>query len=67
VAIGQVVKSFYSYGEQNGDWVVCLFDFYDDGKGSQFIEGKFDNEQDAKELADKLEILRVKRESSDGY
>ena len=58
-AMSELVKSFYSFGEQEGKWIVALFDFYADGKGIQFIIDEFDNETEAQLRANELETERV--------
>ena len=57
--MSELVKSFYSFGQQEGKWIVALFDFYEDGKGTQFVIAEYDNEEEAQARANELETVRV--------
>ena len=57
----KVVDSRYAYGFQDGAWLVCLFDTYENGKVTQFIQEKYDNEEKASLRAYELEEVRAGR------
>lgn len=56
--MAEVVKSFYSYGQDGDKWLVCLFDIYDDGTGAQFIQHEVRTQTEAIELTNKLTAER---------
>jgi len=49
------LKSFYSVGQNEGTWEVCLVDIWDNGRTSMMVIDKFDTQEDAQREGNRLE------------
>ena len=49
------LKSFYSVGQHEGTWEVCLVDMWDNGRTSMMVIDKFDTQEDAQREGNRLE------------